>query len=116
MASSTNKKAIVERFDRELLKGFVNPQAWLTAEGAELISTSGNVSVSPYGDIKAVYFVKDIDRATFSSERRLFTSRPKSEGLWVRMLFRDGDVLDGIVSNNLLQLEQFGFTIVPPDP
>jgi hypothetical protein len=38
------------------------------------------------------------------------------EGLWVRMRFRDGDTIDGLLANNLLQLETQGFTIIPPDP
>ncbi len=46
----------------------------------------------------------------------LFTTRPKMEGLWVRMRFRDGDVMDGMLANNLLPLDQYGFSVVPPDP
>ena len=42
--------------------------------------------------------------------------RPKTEGLWIRMLFRDGDYLDGLLPNALLLLDSHGFTIVPPDP
>ena len=38
------------------------------------------------------------------------------EGLWVSLRFRDGEVLEGVIPNNLLQLETFGFTIIPPDP
>ena len=38
------------------------------------------------------------------------------EGLWVRLRFRDGDAMDGLLANNLLQLENQGFTIIPPDP
>jgi hypothetical protein len=37
-------------------------------------------------------------------------------GLWVRLKFRDGDWLEGIVPNNLLHLESAGFGLVPPDP
>ncbi len=116
MTASTNKKVIVERFDREPLKGFVNPQTWLLAAGVELITIAGAVVVAPYEEIKAVCFVRDLEFPGSSAERRLFTSRPKSEGLWVRMLFRDGDFLDGILPNNLLRLEPYGFSVVPPDP
>ena len=37
-------------------------------------------------------------------------------GLWVRMRFRDGDWMDGVLPNNLLVLEPHGFTMIPPDP
>jgi hypothetical protein len=32
------------------------------------------------------------------------------------MKLRDGEILEGILSNNLLALEPYGFTIIPPDP
>jgi hypothetical protein len=32
------------------------------------------------------------------------------------MLFRDGEVLDGILPNNLLVWEVAGFTVTPPEP
>jgi hypothetical protein len=38
------------------------------------------------------------------------------DGLWVRMRFRDGEIMDGILSNNLLQIEPYGFTFIPPEP
>ena len=47
--------------------------------------------------------------------RRVFLTRPKIEGLWVRLRFRDDDVLEGVMPNNLLQLEHYGFTLIPPD-
>jgi hypothetical protein len=37
------------------------------------------------------------------------------EGLWVRLQFRDGDLMEGVMPNNLLQIEQYGFTVAPPD-
>ena len=36
-------------------------------------------------------------------------------GLWVNLRFRDGGVLEGIIPNNLMQLEGSGFTVIPPD-
>jgi hypothetical protein len=38
------------------------------------------------------------------------------EGLWIRMRFRDGDAMDGMLANNLLLFDSFGFSVVPPDP
>ncbi len=107
---------LVTRFDREPLAGFVNPQSYLQAEGLELLSQGGAVSVVPYGDIKLVCFVRDFQQGEPRKELRLFTTRPKMEGLWVRMRFRDGDVMDGMLSNNLLQLDSYGLSVVPPDP
>ncbi len=116
MAGSTNKKVVVERFEREPLKGFVNPQTWLSAEGAELLSTTGSVVLVGFQDLKAVFFVQDLDAPNTSVAKRIFTTRPKTEGLWLRMLFRDGDYMDGLLANNLLSLDPYGFSVVPPDP
>ena len=113
---STNKKVLVSRFDRETLSGFVNPQSYLQAEGLELLSQGGSVSVVPYSEVKLVCFVRDFQQGEPRKELRLFTTRPKMEGLWLRMHFRDGDAMDGILSNNLLQLDSYGFSVMPPDP
>jgi hypothetical protein len=115
LASSTNKKVQIWRFDRELLSGFVNPLTYLSAAGVELLTLSGSVSTVPYGEIKRVHFVKDFGVSGNPPERKAFLTRPKLDGLWVRLLFKDGEALEGVLSNNLLQLEPFGFTIVPPD-
>lgn len=103
------------RFDRDLLSGFVNPLTYLTISGVELLSLSGTALIVPYGEIKRVHFVKDFDPLGKPPVRNSFLTRPKLDGLWVRLLFKDGDALEGILSSNLLQLEPHGFTIVPPD-
>ncbi|MBI1895379.1 MAG: hypothetical protein HYZ57_19955 [Acidobacteria bacterium] len=115
MASSTAKKVRVQRFDRETLAGFVNPATFLTPEGVELLSLSGTASVVPYSDIKIVHFVREFQAAEPVLERRTFLARPKMEGLWVRMRFRDDEVLESVVPNNLLQLDAAGFMVAPPD-
>jgi uncharacterized protein DUF6982 len=113
---STHKKVLVSRFDRDTLSGFVNPQGYLLSDGLELMTQSGSVSIVPYDEVKLVCFVRDFQQGEPRKELRLFTTRPKLEGLWLRMHFRDGDAMDGILSNNLLQLDSFGFSVVPPDP
>lgn len=116
MGVSTHKKVLVSRFDRDTLSGFVNPQGYLLSDGLELMTQSGSVSIVPYDEVKLVCFVRDFQQGEPRKELRLFTTRPKLEGLWLRMHFRDGDAMDGILSNNLLQLDTFGFSVVPPDP
>ncbi|MBZ5608052.1 MAG: hypothetical protein LAP38_07340 [Acidobacteriia bacterium] len=116
MAVSTTKKVLVTRFDREPLSGFVNPQSYLLAEGLELLSQGGAVSIVPYDEIKLVCFVRDFHQGEPRKELRLFGTRPKMEGLWIRMRFRDGDAMDGMLANNLLTLDSYGFSVIPPDP
>jgi hypothetical protein len=116
LSASTNKKIILHRFDREQLAGFVNPQTYLLDMGVELLSASGTVSVVPYPDVKSVSFVRDFnDVSEPGADRKLFHNRPKTSGIWVRMRFRDGDVMEGVLPNNLLQIEPQGFTVTPPN-
>jgi len=86
------------------------------ADGLELLTTVGTILLLPYSEVKTVSFVRDFDQVEARREHRQFNTRPKMEGLWVRMKFRDGDALDGLLPNNLLQLETYGFLMVPPDP
>jgi hypothetical protein len=116
LASSTTKKVLIRRFDREPLVGFVNPQMYLREDGIELMTQGGAVTLAPYQEVKTVSFVKDFDAADAEPERKVFNTRPKTDGLWVLMKFRYDEVMEGILANNLLQLDPYGFTIVPPDP
>jgi len=116
LAGSTSKKVRISRFEREPLLGYVNSLTYLRPGGVELLTPDGNYSVVPYEEVKAVQFVKDFEPPDPAGERKVFSTRPKMDGLWVRVKFRDGEVMDGILANNLLQMESQGFTVVPPDP
>jgi hypothetical protein len=115
MAGSTTKKAIVRRFDREPLAGYVNPLSFLQSTGVELLSADGNIVTVPYEDVRSVCFVRDLE-AKADAARQTFNTRPKMEGLWVSLRFRDGEIMEGILVNNLLQVEPQGFSMIPPDP
>lgn len=107
---------MVRRFDRETLTGFINPLTFQQLSGIELLKPDGDVATLPYAEVKTVRFVKDFENVKDPAEGLLFQNRPKTEGLWVRMTFRDGELLDGILPNNLLGLEPQGFTVTPPEP
>jgi hypothetical protein len=114
VASSTAKKVVVRRFDRENLTGFVNSLSYLQPTAVELLKPDGTLVLLPYEEVKSVCFVKDFEAEAES--RRVFMTRPKLEGLWVRMQLRDGEILDGILPNNLLVWDIAGFTVTPPEP
>jgi hypothetical protein len=114
LSASTTKKAIVRRFEKEPLAGYVNPVSFLQPTGVEVLSAEGRVTTVPYAEIKTVSFVRDFEAAK-EAGRQVFNTRPKIEGLWVSLEFRDGEALEGILPNDLLQWEPFGFMLVPPD-
>jgi hypothetical protein len=107
---------LVARFDRETLSGFVQTPGGFSADSLELLSQAGTLIQVPYAEAKAVCFVRDFEAGETWREHRSFASRPKSAGLWVRVQFRDGDSIEGMLANNLMLLEPAGFSIVPPDP
>jgi hypothetical protein len=106
---------MVRRFERETLAGYVNPVSYLQPTGIEWLSMDGQTSTLPYAEVKAISFVRDFASGV-DGERRVFQTRPKMAGLWVSFEWRDGERMEGILPNNLLHPEPYGFTVVPPDP
>ena len=116
VSPSTHKKVILRKMNQDVIHGWVSPAAFLGEEGVELLTLDGQATVLPYDEVKAVHFVREFEDNGDHLERKQFTSRPKLDGLWLRMRFKDEEVLEGILSNNLLQMDSAGFTITPPDP
>ena len=112
--ASTRKKVVVLLLDRSHLEGYLNPLALARAEAFDLLTPDGeHVSVAMPA-VKSVYFVREFPQ-TFQPERKVFLSRPKLDGLWVRLRFRDEDVMEGIVANDLLDLLDNAVQLTPPD-
>jgi hypothetical protein len=111
---STHKKVIVRKLDRDSVSGYVSPANFVVEGKLELLNTSGNVVAIDLRDIKAVYFVRDFSDSDVMS-RKTFTTRPRTEGLWVRLKFKDSEVIEGIMPNDLAQNPGEGFLINPPD-
>jgi len=114
VAGSTNKKVVVYRFDRGPLPGYLDPAVGLGSE-LELLTPAGELQRIPLADVKAICFVKEFDGGSFDTENRKFRNRPKAEGLWVQLQFRDNDIIEGIVTNNLAVLDGKAVAITPPD-
>lgn len=111
--ATTHKKVIVRKMDRDTANGYVN--ATFISDGKlELLNTSGNVVSIDLHDVKGVYFVREFGDSE-SLTRKTFTSRPRVEGLWVRLRFRDNEVIEGVMPNDLLQEGVDGFSIIPAD-
>jgi hypothetical protein len=115
VSTPTNKKVQIARFDRPALEGFAQLPEGLTAEGVEILSVSGSVTRVPLAEVRAVCFVREFGSGETWQKQRAFLSRPKANGLWVRVRFRDGELLEGIMRNNLVA-DPAGFALVPPDP
>jgi len=116
LASSSNKKVLVVRFDRETLPGFLQTPGGLEGDSVELLRPDGSLVQIPFAETKLVCFVRDFDGGETWRQHRAFSNRPKTAGIWIRFAFRDGDWLEGIAPNDLLRVEASGFQAIPPDP
>lgn len=112
--ASTHKKVVVLLLDRKSWKGYLNPSSLGHSESIDLLTLDGEHESIPLRDVKAVYFVREF-KESFEPERKAFLSRPKLDGLWVRVRFQDEDAMEGIVANNLLDLLDAGVQLMPPD-
>ncbi len=111
--ATTHKKVIVRKIDRDTLNGYVG--ATFISDGKiEVMNTAGKVVAVELRDVKGVYFVREFGDSEMLT-RKTFTSRPRVEGLWVRLRFRDNEIIEGMMPNDLLQEGSEGFSIIPPD-
>ncbi len=100
--------------DRQRLEGYLNPLRVHSAEPLDLLTANGEHRPISLKDVRAIYFVREFG-GEYEPERKAFLSRPKLEGLWVRLKFRDNEALEGVVPNDLLALLDSGVQITPPD-
>ena len=111
---STHKKVIVRKMDRDSISGYVSPTQFVNEGKVEVLNTSGTVISIDLREIKGVYFVREFGEAE-SLPRKTFTSRPRTEGLWVRLRFKDSEVLEGLMPADLMQTMPEGYLVNPPD-
>jgi hypothetical protein len=111
---STTKKVILYRWDRQPEEGLINPASFLQETSLEWMTPQGRVDFCSFESCKAVCFVSESGKPDLFTEHNLFERRPRVPGLWTRFRFRDGALLDGILSHNLLEWPAAGYYIVPP--
>ncbi len=113
--TSTHKKVILELLlEKTLMRGYLNPTRLPQVETVDLLTPEGAHEEVPLAKVRAIYFVRDLEQ-NIGMERKSFLSRPKLDGLWVRLRFRDGDSLEGVIPNDLLALQENGLQMTPPD-
>jgi hypothetical protein len=100
--------------DRDSLTGYVAGSKFIVDGKLELLTQSGKVIYIDLQEVKGVYFVREFAEGE-ALGRKTFTTRPRSEGLWVRVEFADNDVLEGLLPNDLTLLTGEGYLLIPPD-
>jgi uncharacterized protein DUF6982 len=112
--ASTHKKVVLLLSDKKPLRGYLNPARLGQLDPIDVLTPDGEHLEVPLAKIRSIYFVRDFS-GDFEPERKVFLSRPKLDGLWVRLRFNDGDTLEGVIPNDLLSLLENGLQITPPD-
>ena len=100
--------------DKKPLRGYLNPVRLGQADPIDLLTQEGEHIEVPLARVRSVYFVREFSD-DFEPERKAFLSRPKLDGLWVKLRYNDGDTLEGVVPNDLLSLLDNGLQITSPD-
>lgn len=112
--ASTHKKVIVALSDKKSVCGYLNPSRLAHADPVDLLTPDGAHEAIPLARIRSIYFVREFSD-DFEPERKAFLSRPKLDGLWVRLRYIDNETLEGVIPNDLLSLLDNGLQITPPD-
>jgi hypothetical protein len=127
--AGAQKKVIVRLFGADAtnppspVAGYLPAAAFADAGNVALMDPGGRVISLPLHDIKLIAYVRDFNIGDALEPERLgrrtFPARPRSEGLWLRMTFRDGDVLEGLAGLDITFLDSMvtdgGLMVTPPD-
>jgi len=105
---------VIELGDKTALRGYINPGRISGAETLDLLTPDGEHEQVPVARVRAVYFVRDLEEE-FAPGRKAFLSRPKLDGLWVKVTFRDQATLEGVIPNDLVAFLDNGLHLTPPD-
>ncbi len=119
--TEASRKVVIRYADGRLLRGFLAMEDDTklrdsTLDSFTVESSDGKLDEVRISEIKAIFFVKRFEGNPDYSEFKVFTSRPCGKGVWVRVRFRDGEVIEGVAPNRFETYSQPVFYMIPPDP
>ena len=121
--SNSPKKVLVRRFSGDILPGYLPQAAFMRHHAIDLLDLAGRLISLPLNDIKTICYVRDFNLSDPINPERLtrraFLARPRTEGLWLRLIFRSGDLLEGLAPTDRSLLDALadddGLFLTPPD-
>ena len=115
----SRKKVIVRKLSRDWLAGYLPPAGFVEAEQVQLLDLSGKLVAVEMAEVKWICFVRDFQSGDANQPERLlrktYATRPRSQGLWMRVRLKDNDVLEGLAQNDQTLLDDDGLCLIPPD-
>jgi len=120
---TAQKKAIVRRFEGGVAWGYLPVEGFRRGAAVELMAVDGRINPIDIKEIKLIAYVRDFNLDDAAEPERLgrktFLGRPRGDGIWMKAVFRDGDVLEGLADVGVGFLETAmvdgGLFLSPPD-
>jgi hypothetical protein len=126
---SPRSEKVVIQFGSRTIKGYLDSPAWNTVEELLNHATQGSpesfrvrclesdiVEDISAQDIKAVFYVNSFAGNSDHEILNFYSRAPIVHGIWMRLQFLDGEVMEGIVYNSIRYLIDPGFFLLPTDP
>lgn len=125
--TGSRKKVIVRRFSPGLLRGYLPATGFVEQQNnlhsLQLLDLAGRVQSVSLDDVKGVSFVREFNLNDDANPERLprrsFLARPRTEGLWIRLVLRDEDQIEGLAPLDLALADGLtddcGIQFTPPD-
>lgn len=119
--ANDQRRVIVRYKNGTTLRGYFSPDGTpdlgnAHAERFPVRDSRGEVHDVEVAGLKAIFFVKTFEGSRDYSEFKVFTHQPSGRGVWVRVHFHDGEVMEGIAPNSLGTFAGHVFFLTPPDP
>ena len=107
--------------------GLLSPGLAPASLSLDLLDLEGRILPIPFASVRSIAFVRDFNLADKLNPERLtrrtFLSRPRAEGLWLRLTLVGGtsgtEVLEGLAPLDLTLLDNLlddrGLFLLPPD-
>jgi hypothetical protein len=121
--AAAQKKVVVRHFVAGPAWGYL-PASGLVSDGQiTLLQVDGRTKSLGISDVKWIAYVRDFNLSDAIDPERIgrksFAARPRGEGLWLRLGFHDGDLLEGLAAFDMgfidTLLEDRGLFLAPPD-
>jgi hypothetical protein len=117
--ASSRKKAIVRKFTRDWVAGYLPADGFVHEGAVELLGLDGKVVGIETGQIKWVCFVRDFNSGDVANPERLmrktFAGRPRMAGVFLRAKLTDGEMIEGLAANDISLIASQGVFLTPPD-
>ncbi len=117
------KKVILRSFSNELAWGYLPQSAFLRDGQITLMATDGRLTPFPIKTLKRIAYVRDFNLDDRVDPERIgrmtFPARPRGDGIWLKLTFRDDELLEGLTTLDLAfadtLLDDHGLFLTPPD-